>query len=132
MTMAVVNEIAALTAEMNRDERAVLLECARGLMGVGRDSYGPMDLSRPRAWGRELFEELRDAVVYAAVIGVRAQRGHVDVPTGPAPDEVDDWDGPTIGGARVSDPHGFLDAPDPEQTGCCGAGACRGCPEGGA
>ena len=109
MTMAVVNEIAALTAEMNKDERAVLLECARGLMGVGRDSYGPMDLSKPRTWGRELFEELRDAVVYAAVIGVRAQRGAVDLPTGPtgpARDEVDDWDGP----------------------GCCGAGACRGCP----
>lgn len=68
------NELAELYEAMNEDEREVLLECARGLMGVGRRSYGPLDLSRPRDTEQDLWEEHRDAVVYSAMIAAKRRR----------------------------------------------------------
>lgn len=32
----------------------------------GREEYGPLDLTKPREWRRELREELLDALVYDA------------------------------------------------------------------
>jgi hypothetical protein len=45
------------------DELRVIERVAERL-DLGRHRYGELDLSRPRAWRRELREELLDALVY--------------------------------------------------------------------
>lgn len=37
---------------------------------LGADRYGPLDLSKPRDWDRELAEEAEDIVVYRAIAKV--------------------------------------------------------------
>ncbi len=75
MSLAKAREIAELTARGNDDELEVLLHVARRLMGVGRDTYGPLDLSTDgRDWRAQRQEEVWDALVYTAIEDVKAAR----------------------------------------------------------
>lgn len=62
------------TAQLNRDELAVVLEVAEGLVR-GRDVYGPMTLSGDgRDYVTEAGEELRDALVYLSAQRIKLRR----------------------------------------------------------
>lgn len=45
----------------------------------GRESYGPLDLSKARDWDRDLAEELLDVQVYRAIGKVLARDAKVDL-----------------------------------------------------
>ena len=69
-----IQEITGIMLALNDDEVEVLMACARRLAG-GRREYGPLDLdANPRDWAEELFQETADAVVYCAILSVRAKR----------------------------------------------------------
>lgn len=57
------DDLVARLARAPRDERRIL-ERILGRLELGRDKYGPLDLSKPRDWRRERFEERLDALVY--------------------------------------------------------------------
>jgi len=64
----------ALTTQLNRDEMAVLIDVAGGLVR-GREVYGPLDVRTDRRdFVREVGEELRDTIVYAAMERIRLWR----------------------------------------------------------
>lgn len=59
---------------LGRDERAVLVEIAQGLV-AGRRVYGELRLARDRRdLEREALEEVRDALVYVGAALVRRRR----------------------------------------------------------
>jgi len=78
-----VNDVAALVdllAELNEDERAVVLDVAVGLaerMRTGRQRYAPLDLATDRRdFVREAWEEAVDGAAYLAAARIqRARRG---------------------------------------------------------
>lgn len=61
-----IDRIAALAAEMNDAEVAVLVWIAERLH-AGRETYGPLDPHDGRSWREELAQELKDALVYLAI-----------------------------------------------------------------
>lgn len=67
-------QLLALTTQLNRDEMAVLVEVAEGLL-KGKPQYGPLDIAADRRdFPREAGEELRDCMVYIAVERLRLRR----------------------------------------------------------
>ena len=64
----------ALTTQLNRDEMAVLVEVAEGLV-KGRDVYGPLDTMDGRYdYVREAGEEARDLIAYMGMVRVKLAR----------------------------------------------------------
>lgn len=63
-----------LTAHLNADEMAVLVEVAEGLV-KGREVYGPLDVTDGRFdYVREAGDELRDFIAYAGMQRVKLAR----------------------------------------------------------
>lgn len=63
-----------LTATLNRDEMAVLVEVAEGLV-KGRGEYGPLDVLDGRHdYVREAADEARDLIAYMGMVRVKLAR----------------------------------------------------------
>lgn len=70
--MTAITELGTLLDNASEDEKAVVLEVARRVMGKGRRKHGPMFLANDdRDWREELSQELWDALAYAACNVVR-------------------------------------------------------------
>ena len=64
----------ALTAKLNSDEMAVLVEVAEGLV-KGREVYGPLDVTDGRfEYVKEAQDELRDFIAYAGMQKIKLRR----------------------------------------------------------
>jgi hypothetical protein len=87
---ALARDLARRQQLLGLDELRVLDRLQQRLE-LGRDRYGELDLRAPRAWRRELGEELLDAVVYDTIDNLRAEDAAHEELQAQAAAELAEW-----------------------------------------